>query len=72
MILNKRGSDIIYDVIPSKYQKYFSTTILEHAKFLVKVNKSPEEYLHNITSYDDYSITIHVHAVTLAYISHEQ
>ena len=41
IILNKRGSDMIHDVIPTKYQKYFSTTILEHANFLDKVNKSP-------------------------------
>ena len=41
IILNKRGSDMIHDVIPTKYQKYFSTTILEHANFLAKVNKLP-------------------------------
>ena len=63
---------MIHDVIPTKYQKYFSTTILEHANFLAKVNKSPEVYLHNIIPPDDYSITIHVHTVTLADISHEQ
>ena len=42
IILNKRGSDMIHDVITKKYQKYFTTTILEHANFLAKVNKSPE------------------------------
>ena len=41
IILSKRGSDMIHDVIPTKYKKYFSTTILEHANFLAKVNKSP-------------------------------
>ena len=41
IILNKRGLDMIHDVIPTKYQKYLSTTILEHAFFLDKVNKSP-------------------------------
>ena len=41
IILNKLGSDMIHYVIPKKYQKYFSTTILEHANFLAKVNKSP-------------------------------
>ena len=41
IILNKLGSDMIYDVIPTKYQKFFSTTILEHANVLVKVDKSP-------------------------------
>ena len=42
IILKKWGSDMIHDVITTKYQKYFSTTILEHANFLAKVNKSPE------------------------------
>ena len=41
IILNKRGSDMIHDVIPTKYQKYFSTTLIEHANFLAKINKSP-------------------------------
>ena len=41
MILNKQGSDMINDVIPTKYQKYLSITILEHANVLAKVNKSP-------------------------------
>ena len=40
IILNKQGSDMIHDVIPTKYQKYFSTTILERAIVLYKVNKS--------------------------------
>ena len=39
IILNKQGSYIIHDVIPTKYQKYFSTTILKHANVLAKVNK---------------------------------
>ena len=41
IILNKKGSVIIHDLIPTKYYKYFSTTILEHANYLAKVNKSP-------------------------------
>ena len=41
IILNKLGSDMIHDVIPTKYQKYFSTTILEHANFWDNVNKRP-------------------------------
>ena len=72
IILNKLVSDMIHDIIPTKYQTYFSTTILEHANFLAKVNKSPQEHLHNMTSRDAYSITIHVRTVTLADISHEQ
>ena len=72
IILNKLGSNMIYDVITTKYHKYFSTTILEHANFLAKVNKSPQIHLHNITPHDDYSIKIHVRTVTLADISHEQ
>ena len=40
-ILTKRGSDKIHDVMPMKYQKYHSNTILKHANFLAKENKSP-------------------------------
>ena len=38
-ILTKRGSDEIHDVIPTKYQKYPSNTILKYANVLAKVNK---------------------------------
>ena len=38
IILNKRGSDMIHDVITTKYQKYLSATILDYANFLAKVN----------------------------------
>ena len=72
IIFIKRGLDRINDVILTKYHKYLSTTILEHVNFLAKVNKSPEEHLHNITPHDDYSIIIHVSTVNVAYISHEQ
>ena len=41
VILTKRGTDTIHAVIPEKYQKYPSTTILEHANVLAKVNKLP-------------------------------
>ena len=41
IILNKQDSDMIHDVILKKYQKHFSTKILEHANVLAKVNKSP-------------------------------
>ena len=41
IILTKRGADTIYTVIPIKYQKYPSNTILKHAIFLAKVNKLP-------------------------------
>ena len=63
---------MIHDVIPTKYQKYFSTTILEHANFLDKVNKSPWEHLHNMAPHYAYIITINVHTATLADITHEQ
>ena len=62
---------MIHDVI-KKNQKYFSTTIIEHANFLAKVDKSPWEHLYNMTPHDDYSITVHVHTVTLTDISHEK
>ena len=41
IILNKWGSDMIHDIIPTKYHKYISTTIIEHANFLAEVNKLP-------------------------------
>ena len=41
MKLNKRGSDTIHDVIPTKYQKYSSKTIIKHANVLAKLNKLP-------------------------------
>ena len=62
---------MMHDIIPKKYQKYFSTTILEHANFLDEVNKSPQEYLHNITPHDNYSITINVSTATLAVLEYE-
>ena len=62
---------MIHDVIPTKYQKYFSTTILEHAKVLAKVNKSPYDHLHNNKPHEDYSITIPICTVTLEDIIHE-
>ena len=40
-ILTKQGSYTIHDVIPTKYQKYSSNTILKQDIFLDKVNKSP-------------------------------
>ena len=38
-ILTKRGTDAIYAVIPTKYQKYLSTAILDHVNVLDRVNK---------------------------------
>ena len=40
-IFSKQGSDMIHDVIPTKYQKHPSKTILKHANVLDKLNKSP-------------------------------
>ena len=40
-ILTKRSSDTIHVVIPMKYQKNTSTTILKHKNILAKLNKSP-------------------------------
>ena len=62
-IWTKRGSDKIYEVIPKKFQKYLSNTILKHANVVSKLNKSP---------HDAYSIKTHVRTMTLTYISHEQ
>ena len=40
-IIIKQGSDTINDVIPTKYHKYPSNTILKYANVLAKLNKSP-------------------------------
>ena len=40
-ILTKPGTDRIHAVIPTKYQKDPSTTILKYANLLAKENKSP-------------------------------
>ena len=40
-ILSKQVSDMIHDVILTKYQKCPSSTILKHANVLAKLNKSP-------------------------------
>ena len=40
-ILTKLGIATIHAVIPTKYQKYPSATILKHANVLAKVNKPP-------------------------------
>ena len=39
MKFTKRGSDKINDVIPTKYQKYSSKTIIKCANVLDKLNK---------------------------------
>ena len=38
-ILTKLVSDTIHDVIPTKHQKYPSTTIIKNANVLAKANK---------------------------------
>ena len=70
MKLNKRGSDTIHDVIPTKYQKYSSKTIIKHAIFLDKLNKLPQGRLIYLPSHNAYSIPIHVRTMTLAEINH--
>ena len=49
IILTKLGADTIYTVLPMKYQKYPSTTILKHANVLDKVNKLPYKSLLDMT-----------------------
>ena len=40
-VLTKKVTDTIHAVIPMKYQKYPSTTILKHENVLAKENKFP-------------------------------
>ena len=70
--LTKRSSDTIHEIIPTKYQKYPSNTILIHMNVLAKVNKSPWRRLLNMTPHDTYSIPIHVHTMNLTDINHKQ
>ena len=68
--MNKQVSYAIHDVIPKKYHKYPSNTILKHVNVLAKVNKLPQGGLHNMTPHDAYIITTHIRTVTLVEISH--
>ena len=52
IILTKRGTDTIHDVIQTKYHKYPSTTILKHVNVLAKVNKSHYMRLLNMTPHN--------------------
>ena len=61
-----------HTVIPTKYCKYPSTTILKHANVLAKVNKLPYECLPNITPHDAYSVKIRVRTSTLENILHKK
>ena len=72
IISTKQDTITIHVIIPKKYQKYPSTTILKNANVLAKVNKLPYEFLHNMTSHDAYIITIHVLTITISDISHKQ
>ena len=66
IILTKLGTDMIQAVIPTKFKKYPSTTILKHAGVLFTLNKSPWGCLQNMTPHDAYSIPIHVCTLTLS------
>ena len=72
IILTKRGTDRIHAIIPTKYYKYPSTTILKHTNVLAKVDQLPYGSLPNMTPHESYSITIHLRTVTLSEISHKQ
>ena len=72
IILTKRGTDTRHSVIPTKYQKYPSTTILKHMNYLDKLNKSPYVCLLTMAPHDAYSITTNVCTMTISEISHKQ
>ena len=71
IILTKQVTDMIHAVIPTKYHKYPSTTILKHVNLLDKINKTPYVRLLNMTPHDAYSITIHVRTMNMSDISHK-
>ena len=70
--INQKGTDKKYAVIPTKHQKYSSTTILKHVDVLAKVNKSPYAHLLYMTPHGAYIIKIHVCKMTISEIGHEQ
>ena len=70
IILTKGGKYAIHAVIPTKYQKNPSKTILKHANILAKVNKSPYVCLLNMFPHYAYSIKTHVHIIIMSVISH--
>ena len=49
IFLTKSCADTIYTVSPTKYQKYASTTILNSANVMTKVNKLPNKHLLDMT-----------------------
>ena len=49
IILTKKGTNTIHAIMPTKYQKDPSTTILKHANDLAKVDKFIYVNLLNIT-----------------------
>ena len=65
IILTKQGIDKIHAAVTKKYKKYPSTKILKHVNFLAKVNKLPKGCLLNMILHYAYSITIHVHTMTI-------
>ena len=71
-VLTKQGTDMIYAVITKKYQKYPSTTIIEHKDVFDKVNNLPWGCLQNMTPNNAYNIPIYVLTMTLADICHGQ
>ena len=72
IIFTKRVTDTIHALIPTKYQKYPSTTTLKHEKNLDKVNKLPNVRLLHTKPHAGYNIKIHVLTITISDISHEQ
>ena len=72
IVLSKQGTDTIHAIIPTKYHKYISTTILKNVNIWAKVNKSPWGRLHDMNPHDAYSTTTHIRKVTPAVISHGQ
>ena len=63
---------MIHAVIPTKYHKYLSITVLKHANVLDKINKLSYVNFLNTTPHDAYSITTHVLTMTISDTIHKQ
>ena len=70
IILTKRVADTIYTVIPTKYHKYPSTTIIKQEYGLAKVNKPPYGRLLKMKPHKTYIITINVRTTNMVGIIH--
>ena len=72
ILLTNLVKDTKHDVIPIKYQKYSSTTILKHENILAKVDKLSYVFVLNMIPHGAFIIPIHLRKFSISEISHKQ